>query len=84
MLTYTENRTAPDRQPLLISKKEAAHLLGVCLRTVDYLVAAKELSAIRVGKRVLVKYASLVAFTRRDHVTPAPGEAHPSAKELAQ
>lgn len=54
---------------LLVSKKEAAEALGLCVRTVDHLVAAKELAVVRVGKRVLVKYASLVAFTRKDHST---------------
>lgn len=60
------------RQPLLVSKRDAAEALNLCLRSVDYLIAAKELTIVRVGKRVLVKYASLVAFTRRDHATTAP------------
>jgi excisionase family DNA binding protein len=59
------------RQPLLISKRQTAELLNLCLRTVDYLIAAKELAAIRVGKRVLVKYASVLAFTRKDHIDGA-------------
>ena len=56
------------RQPLLVSKKEAAALLGVCLRTVDYLLADKQLACVRIGKRVMVKYTSLLSFCRRDHV----------------
>ena len=56
------------RQPLLVSKKEAAASLGVCLRTVDYLLADKELACVRIGKRVMIKYSSLVAFCRCDHV----------------
>ncbi len=59
------------RQPLLVSKKEAATLLGVCLRTVDYLLAGKELACVRIGKRVMIKYSSLVAFCRCDHVRAA-------------
>lgn len=63
------SNAAIHQQPLLVSKKDAAKALGVCLRTVDNLLSAKQLACVRIGKRVLVKYASLVAFTRRDHVS---------------
>jgi excisionase family DNA binding protein len=56
------------RGPLLVSKRQTAELLGVCLRTVDNLIANKELPCLRIGKRVLVKHSSLLAFIRRDHV----------------
>lgn len=56
------------RQPLLVSKKDAAASLGVCLRTVDHLLAEKELACVRIGKRVMIKYSSLVTFCRHDHV----------------
>jgi excisionase family DNA binding protein len=54
--------------PLLVSKREAAALLSLCIRTLDKLIATKELPARRVGKRVLVPYSALVAFSRRDHI----------------
>jgi excisionase family DNA binding protein len=57
---------APGR--LLVSKREAATLLGICLRSVDYLIANKELPCRRIGKRVLVPYRALVEFAKRDHV----------------
>ncbi|MGB2675998.1 MAG: helix-turn-helix domain-containing protein [Candidatus Acidiferrum sp.] len=63
-----ENTT---RQPLLVSKKEAALALGLSLRTIDAMIARKELASITVGKRRLVKFASVVAFTRTDHVGPS-------------
>jgi excisionase family DNA binding protein len=44
---------------LLVSKKEAAQILGVCVRTIEYLIAGKRLSIRRIGKRVLVPYTSL-------------------------
>jgi len=53
--------------PINVSKKDAAALLGVCLRTIDNLIAAKQLPCRRIGRRVLVPYAALVAFARRDH-----------------
>jgi excisionase family DNA binding protein len=54
--------------PLLVSKRDAAALLSLCVRTVDNLIATKKLPARRVGRRVLIPYASLVQFARRDHV----------------
>jgi excisionase family DNA binding protein len=68
------------REPLLVSKRETGELLRVCLRTVDNLIANGELKCVRIGKRVLVKYSSVLAFTKRDHVTSTPA----SAKELTQ
>jgi excisionase family DNA binding protein len=57
--------------PINVSKKDAAALLGVCLRTIDNLIAAKELPCRRIGRRVLIPYATLVAFARRDHLLAA-------------
>ncbi len=54
--------------PLLVSKRDAAALLSLCVRTVDNLIATKKLPARRVGRRVLIPYAALVQFARRDHV----------------
>ena len=61
--------------PLLVSKRDAAALLGVCLRSVDNYIATKELLARRLGKRVLIPYSALLAFARRDHVNPARSKA---------
>lgn len=55
-------------EPLLVSKRDAATLLGVCLRSIDNYIAAKELPCRRLGKRVLIPYSALVAFARRDHL----------------
>jgi excisionase family DNA binding protein len=62
--------------PLLVSKRDAAALLGVCLRSIDNYIAAKELPCRRLGKRVLIPYSALVAFARRDHL-PAIAETAP-------
>ncbi len=53
--------------PLLVSKRDAAALLSLCLRSIDNLIAAKQLPCRRIGKRVLIPYTALVAFARRDH-----------------
>jgi excisionase family DNA binding protein len=55
--------------PILVSKKTAATMLSLCVRTIDHLIATKQLPSRRVGKRVLVPHAALVAFARRDHIS---------------
>jgi excisionase family DNA binding protein len=55
--------------PLLVSKGDAAAMLSLCVRTIDKLIATKELPARRCGKRVLIPYSALQQFARRDHVT---------------
>lgn len=63
--------------PLLVSKRDAAALLGVCVRSIDNYIATKELPCRRLGKRVLIPYSAVVAFARHDHHHPA------SAAEIA-
>lgn len=60
--------------PLLVSKKEAASLLGVCPRTIDNFVARKELPCRRIGRRTLIPFAALQQFAKRDHVTSAAAQ----------
>jgi excisionase family DNA binding protein len=47
---------------LLLSKKQAADVLSVSLRTIDQLIARKHLSIARIGKRVLIPMESLRQF----------------------
>ena len=54
---------------LLVSKRDAAHALGVSLRTVDDLLSARELPSRRIGRRVLIPLRALEQFARRDHGT---------------
>ena len=58
-------------QPLLVSKRDAAAMLSLCVRTIDNLIASKELPARRCGKRVLIPFSALQQFAKRDHVTTA-------------
>jgi excisionase family DNA binding protein len=62
-------------QKVLLSKKEAAQALSISVRSLEYLIARKELSTRRVGKRVLVPMAVLHKFARHDHtesLAPSP------------
>ena len=48
--------------PILLSKREAARSLSISLRTLDRLIASNEISARRIGRRVLVARRSLEHF----------------------
>jgi excisionase family DNA binding protein len=62
---------------ILFSKKDAAHALSISLRSLEYLIARKELPTRHIGKRVLVPIAALQQFARRDHTK------NPAAKSAA-
>jgi excisionase family DNA binding protein len=57
---------------LLVSKREAASALGLCVRTIEKLIALKQLPARRVGRRCLIEKTALERFARRDHRTNCP------------
>ena len=61
--------------PILIGKKQAAQALGICVRTLENLIAAREIPARKIGRRTLIRYADLAAFARRDHYTKPSSEA---------
>lgn len=48
--------------PILLSKRRAADVLGISLRTVDNLIATGQLSVARVGRRVLLPRKALERF----------------------
>jgi len=60
-------------EKILYGRREAAAILSISLRTLDGLVAAKQLPVRRVGRRTLFPRQALEAFARRDHRTqPVP------------
>ena len=52
---------------ILCSKKEAAAALSVSVRTVDNLIASKQLAVRKIGRRTLIERVILERFARRDH-----------------
>lgn len=54
---------------LLFSKREAAQILSVSIRTIENLLARKLLASRRVGRRRLIPYTALVQVARRDTPT---------------
>jgi len=63
--TVAEQTTSP----IAITKQEAAQMLGVSLRTIDRLIALKELQVRRLGRRVLIPRTALESLMHRDHPT---------------
>ncbi|MFZ3330036.1 MAG: helix-turn-helix domain-containing protein [Candidatus Acidiferrales bacterium] len=51
---------------ILCSKREAAEILGVSVRTIENLIVRKLLISRQVGRRRLIPYAALVQVARRD------------------
>ena len=53
-------------EKILCSKKEAADILGVSVRTIENLISRRLLISRQIGKRRMVPYAACVQFARRD------------------
>ena len=60
-----EIMAAEDR--LLYDRKAAALQLSISVRSLDYLIAKKELGVRRMGKKILIPRGELVRFARKDH-----------------
>lgn len=57
-------------EKLLVGRHEAAELLSISQRALDYLVANKQLQVRRIGSRVLIPRSELQKFARDDHPEP--------------
>ena len=60
-------------EKLLLSRRDAAQVLSISQRALDYLVANQRLPSRRIGKRVLIPVADLRKFARADHPEPLAG-----------
>ena len=58
---------------LLVGRSEAAQMLSISRRALDYLVANRQLSSRRIGARVLIPVAELRRFSRLDHPSRLAG-----------
>ena len=52
-------------EPLLVSKKTGAGVLGVSLRKIDYMIASGILPVRRIGRRVLLPLRALRQFAEK-------------------
>lgn len=53
-------------EKLLLSKREAAEALGCSVRTIENMIARKQLVSRRLGKRRMVPYAAVAQLAKRD------------------
>jgi excisionase family DNA binding protein len=49
---------------LLLSKQEAARLLGLSIRSLEHLISRKEILVRRIGRRVLIARAAVESFAK--------------------
>jgi hypothetical protein len=55
---------------LLWSKKEAASMLSISLRSLDYMIAREQCAIRKLGGRILSPHAELLRIARADHPEP--------------
>ncbi len=63
-----------DSEKILLSKKDAASLLSLSVRSLEYMLQRRELVSRRVGRRVLIPRTALEQFAKRDHPTRPDGQ----------
>lgn len=61
------SNNVPQPAKLLYTKRQAAHLLSLSLRTIDNLISRKQLSVVRIGGRVMIRAIDLQHFVKVDH-----------------
>jgi len=59
--------TVPSHAKLLVSRPEAAQLLSISVRGINYLLATRRLPFRKVGGRVLIPVAELRKYANGDH-----------------
>jgi hypothetical protein len=59
--------TVSSDEKLLVGRAEAAGMLSISCRALDYLVANKQLMIRRIGSRVLIPVSALERFSNSDH-----------------
>ena len=58
-MTASDRESAPTRETIALSKREAAEILGISVRTIERLIALKHLEVHRLGRRVLIRRVAL-------------------------
>lgn len=71
--TFTLGKKPPMRvspgseDRLLVGRRDAARMLSISERSLDYLLAHQQLHAKRIGSRVLIAVTELERYARGDH-----------------
>jgi excisionase family DNA binding protein len=64
-------------EPRAVSKKEAARLLGICVRTVDTWISTRKIASVRFGRRVLIPTKAIDEVLRRATLPPLRDSINP-------
>ena len=56
-------------EKVLYTKREAAELLSISIRSLDYLITSRQLPTRRIGRRVLVHRNAIERFAQTDHIS---------------
>ena len=59
---------------IFVSRREAAKALSISLRTLDNLIAGREIVTRRIGRRRLISTSELRRFANRDHAVNGGAE----------
>ena len=59
-------------EKVLYTKREAAQMLSISVRSLDYLIVSGQLAARRIGRRVLIHRDAIEQFARLDHSSIRP------------
>ncbi len=68
-LTARQTPSNTPVQKLLYDRKSSAFALSISMRSLDYLLANKRLSTLKLGKKVMVSHGELVRFSRSNHAS---------------
>lgn len=63
--------------PVLMSRRQAAAQLGLCTRSIDWLISTGKLAHVRIGRRVQIPTAQLLEFAatgQTGRIRPAQDE----------
>jgi excisionase family DNA binding protein len=52
---------------LLLSKQEAARMLGVSIRSLEHLISRQEIATRRIGRRVLIARSTVESFAKNQN-----------------
>jgi len=59
-------------ETLLLSKQDAARMLGVSIRSLEHLVSRQEIPTRRIGRRVLIARSAIESFAKANTCTTLP------------
>ena len=65
-----QKETVTSAGKLLVGRHEAARMLSISQRSLDYLIANKQITTRRIGTRVLIAVTDLQRYARADHPKP--------------